>query len=156
QAQQFQETLGLFVDAAGYFPHVQGTDTKWLRGQPNQFGQTWYFLRSDGEFVAWNGKTDAPGRKVARGAELYQFDPQGFLNPQPLLYPSGAAHFVVAARRAGGYHHGQQPGQGRTAMKSNSRTTLVVPILIIIVGVGWLLTAQGVAPGINWVWTLAL
>jgi len=41
-------------------------------------------------------------------------------------------------------------------MKSNSRTTLVVPILIIIVGIGWLLTAQGVAPGINWVWTLAL
>src|SRR4051794_38441564 len=41
-------------------------------------------------------------------------------------------------------------------MQSNPRNTLVVPILIIIVGVGWLLTAQGVAPGINWVWTLAL
>jgi hypothetical protein len=28
--------------------------------------------------------------------------------------------------------------------------------LIIVVGVGWLLTAQGFGPGINWVWTLGL
>jgi hypothetical protein len=40
-------------------------------------------------------------------------------------------------------------------MPSN-RASLVVPVLIIVVGVGWLLTAQGFAPGINWVWTLGL
>jgi hypothetical protein len=33
---------------------------------------------------------------------------------------------------------------------------LVIPILIIVVGVGWLLTAQGFGAGINWVWTLGL
>jgi hypothetical protein len=33
---------------------------------------------------------------------------------------------------------------------------LVLAILIITVGVGWLLTAQGIGPGINWVWTLGL
>jgi hypothetical protein len=33
---------------------------------------------------------------------------------------------------------------------------LVIPILIIVVGVGWLLTAQGFGPGINWIWTLGL
>ena len=33
---------------------------------------------------------------------------------------------------------------------------LVLSILIITVGVGWLLTAQGVGPGIDWVWTLGL
>jgi len=41
-------------------------------------------------------------------------------------------------------------------MAPNSRAPLVIPILIIVVGVGWLLTAQGIAPGINWVWTLGL
>jgi len=32
----------------------------------------------------------------------------------------------------------------------------VVPVLIITVGVGWLLTARGIGPGINWIWTLGL
>jgi hypothetical protein len=41
-------------------------------------------------------------------------------------------------------------------MASNSRAPLVIPILIIVVGVGWLLTAKGFGPGINWIWTLAL
>ena len=41
-------------------------------------------------------------------------------------------------------------------MASNSRAPLVIPILIVLVGVGWLLTALGVGPGINWVWTLGL
>ena len=37
-----------------------------------------------------------------------------------------------------------------------NRMTLVLPILLITVGAGWLLTTLGVAPGIDWVWTLAL
>ena len=41
-------------------------------------------------------------------------------------------------------------------MTTNSRAPLVIPILIIVVGVGWLLTAQGFGPSINWVWTLGL
>ena len=41
-------------------------------------------------------------------------------------------------------------------MTTNSRAPLVIPILIIVVGVGWLLTAQGFGAGINWVWTLGL
>jgi hypothetical protein len=40
-------------------------------------------------------------------------------------------------------------------MKPNHKT-LVFPILLITVGVGWLLTTLGVAPGIDWVWTLGL
>jgi hypothetical protein len=34
--------------------------------------------------------------------------------------------------------------------------SIVVPILLITVGVGWLLSTLGVAPDINWVWTLGL
>jgi hypothetical protein len=41
-------------------------------------------------------------------------------------------------------------------MTSKSRASLVIPVLIIVVGVGWLLTAQGFAPGVNWLWTLGL
>ncbi len=41
-------------------------------------------------------------------------------------------------------------------MASNSRARLIIPIFIVVVGFGWLLTALGVGPGINWVWTLGL
>lgn len=30
------------------------------------------------------------------------------------------------------------------------------PLLIIALGVGWLLTVQGILPGVNWVWVLGL
>lgn len=36
------------------------------------------------------------------------------------------------------------------------KTTLVLPILLITVGSGWLLTTLGVAPGVDWIWTLSL
>ena len=36
------------------------------------------------------------------------------------------------------------------------KKSLVIPILLITLGVGWLLTTMGVAPGINWVWTLGI
>ena len=36
------------------------------------------------------------------------------------------------------------------------RQTIIVPVLIITVGVGWLLTVLQVLPGVNWVWVLAL
>jgi hypothetical protein len=41
-------------------------------------------------------------------------------------------------------------------MRTSSRAPLIIPVLIIVVGVGWLLTAQGFGPGINWLWTLGL
>ncbi|TXT21752.1 MAG: Uncharacterized protein FD138_3986 [Planctomycetota bacterium] len=37
-----------------------------------------------------------------------------------------------------------------------SQKSLVISVLMITVGVGWLLTARGVAPQINWVWTLGM
>ena len=36
------------------------------------------------------------------------------------------------------------------------KKTLLLPILLITVGAGWLLTTLGVLPGIDWVWTLGL
>lgn len=40
-------------------------------------------------------------------------------------------------------------------MKSDKKT-LLLPVLLIAVGVGWLLTSLGIAPGIDWIWTLGL
>ena len=37
-----------------------------------------------------------------------------------------------------------------------SRSALLVPCLLIVIGTGWLLSALGVAPQINWIWTLGL
>jgi hypothetical protein len=34
--------------------------------------------------------------------------------------------------------------------------TLIVPILLITFGIGWLLTTLGVVPPIDWVWTLGI
>jgi len=36
------------------------------------------------------------------------------------------------------------------------KKTLIVPCLLVAVGLGWLLTALKVAPGIDWIWTLGL
>ena len=33
---------------------------------------------------------------------------------------------------------------------------LFVPILLVTIGTGWLLSVLGIAPDINWVWTLGL
>lgn len=38
----------------------------------------------------------------------------------------------------------------------SDQRTLIVPILLITVGTGWLLSTLGIAPDINWVWTLGL
>jgi len=36
------------------------------------------------------------------------------------------------------------------------KTTLVFPVLLVAVGSGWLLSTLGVAPGVDWIWTLVL
>ena len=41
-------------------------------------------------------------------------------------------------------------------MQKGSKGPVVLALLIITVGVGWLLTTLAVAPGINWVLTLSL
>lgn len=38
----------------------------------------------------------------------------------------------------------------------SDKVSLILPILLITLGAGWLLTTLGVGPGIDWVWTLGL
>jgi hypothetical protein len=42
------------------------------------------------------------------------------------------------------------------ATRETALKPLIVPILLITFGVGWLLTTLGVAPEIDWVWTLGI
>jgi hypothetical protein len=42
------------------------------------------------------------------------------------------------------------------AVEKRPKGPLVLALLIITVGVGWLLSARGIGAGINWVWTLGL
>ena len=37
-----------------------------------------------------------------------------------------------------------------------AKKTLIFPLLLILLGTGWLLTNLGLAPQIDWVWTLCL
>lgn len=37
-----------------------------------------------------------------------------------------------------------------------SKIPIILPIALIAVGTGWLLSTLGVAPDINWIWTIAL
>ena len=41
-------------------------------------------------------------------------------------------------------------------MNTGTKGRVALGLLIISLGVGWLLTAQGFVPGINWIWTLCL
>jgi hypothetical protein len=41
-------------------------------------------------------------------------------------------------------------------MHPDTRKSLCIPVMITLVGIGWLLTAKGVGEEINWVWTLCL
>ena len=36
------------------------------------------------------------------------------------------------------------------------KISIILPILIITLGVGWLLTTRGIIPEVNWIWTLGL
>lgn len=39
---------------------------------------------------------------------------------------------------------------------STEKQTLIVPVLLIVVGTGWMLSTLGVVPNVDWVWTLGL
>ena len=40
--------------------------------------------------------------------------------------------------------------------KLKRRGSILAPVLIMTVGIGWLLTTRGVIPGVQWVWVLVL
>jgi hypothetical protein len=48
------------------------------------------------------------------------------------------------------------PEEQYELLGGSSKGRIALAMLIITLGVGWLLTTQGVGPGINWVWTLGL
>ncbi len=39
---------------------------------------------------------------------------------------------------------------------NSQKKSLILPILLVTIGTGWLLTTLGITPGVNWIWTLGL
>jgi hypothetical protein len=39
---------------------------------------------------------------------------------------------------------------------NSDKKTLLLPILVIVIGAGWLISALGYAPDIDWLWTISL
>jgi hypothetical protein len=76
-AQNLDQQLGLYEDARGFY-QGSGNDVKWLRGVQNQFGNPWYFIRPNGQFVAWNGNG-------LGGTVLATFTANVFLKPELLF-----------------------------------------------------------------------
>jgi hypothetical protein len=50
----------------------------------------------------------------------------------------------------------QSVAQPVASLATPNRKTLVIPLLIISIGTGWLLTTLNVVPGLNWIWILGL
>ena len=48
------------------------------------------------------------------------------------------------------------PASEERPPQAGAKGRIALSLLIIAVGIGWLLTAQGVAGNVNWVWTLSL
>jgi hypothetical protein len=42
------------------------------------------------------------------------------------------------------------------AVSNRAKGPMALAVLMITVGVGWLLSVQGIGPGIDWIWTLGL
>jgi len=57
-----------------------GTQEIWLKGNTNQYGNSWYFLQPDGHFFAWNGTANK-----ATGTSLANLDPIFYTRPD-LIY----------------------------------------------------------------------
>jgi len=41
-------------------------------------------------------------------------------------------------------------------MNAKQKSSLVIPLLVMAVGIGWLLSALGYVPDVNWLWTIGL
>jgi hypothetical protein len=48
------------------------------------------------------------------------------------------------------------PSEANATPAPSSKQTLILPVLLVALGAGWLLTTLGILPGIDWAWTLGL
>ena len=79
QAQTLDESLGLYKGPNGFLQGTFGSQSKWLRGANNQFGNPWYIITQQGELLAWNGSSSSTGTL------LFQFNTDVYRSPE-LLY----------------------------------------------------------------------
>jgi hypothetical protein len=59
-------------------------------------------------------------------------------------------------RRRGKKEIAMNASSGQTDRTKTRRASVIAPLLLTAVGAGWLLTTQGVIPGVQWAWVLVL
>src|SRR5207302_831552 len=67
--------LGLHFDRT-FYQNFAGMNEKWLRGNGNQFGNPWYFIKPNGQLFQWDGTMTAQGSTLV-----------GTLDPVYYVYP---------------------------------------------------------------------
>lgn len=71
-----------------YQQNYAGANEKWLNGKTNEFNNSWYIIKPNGELYAWNGNGGAPA-----GALLKTLEPVYWLYPQ-LLHNASSENFA--------------------------------------------------------------
>ena len=84
--------LGLFF-TGNYTQNYGGSNEKWLKGNLNQYGLPWYFVKPNGQVWAWDGTPSS-----ASGALVATLEPVYWLNPN-MLWAATAGSYAYAIQQ---------------------------------------------------------
>src|SRR5207248_1850540 len=88
--------LGLSLAAGGLFQNAAGMNEKWLQGKTNAFGNPWYFIKPDGQLLAWDG-TPAARQSIVVGV----LDPVYYSYPDLVYNATSATLDLILRQRLG-------------------------------------------------------
>jgi hypothetical protein len=91
-----QRDLGLSLPASGLNQSFATITAKWLQGNINSFGNTWYFIKPNGQLFAWDGTTAASGSTL-----VGTLDPVYYVYPDLLYNASKQTYDYVLQQRLG-------------------------------------------------------
>jgi autotransporter-associated beta strand protein len=88
--------LALSLAAGGLFHNALGMNEKWLQGKTNAFGNPWYFIKLDGQLLAWDGTAAA-----AQSTVVGVLDPVYYSYPDLVYNATSDTLDVVLRQRLG-------------------------------------------------------
>jgi hypothetical protein len=88
--------LGLSLPAGGVSQNFAAIAAKWLQGNHNSFGNTWYYITPAGLLFAWDGTAAGTG-----STQVGVLDPVYYVYPDLLYNPSNKTFDYVLQQRLG-------------------------------------------------------